>query len=145
MEKRGRPSTADAAVRVVDGKFGARPNPPDDLTEQEQTIWRDTVASEAVDMFATAATKAILKDYCRHRASCEKLTRVINLFQDDWLRNAAGAKRYRELLKARDGEARAAVGMATKLRITNQSRYDDKTSFTASKKAAKGFRPWDAI
>ena len=85
----------------------------------------------------------MLKDLCRHRAAAEKITRVINLFQDEWLRAADGAKRYAALLQARDGEVRAATYAATKLRLTNQSRYDALKANTAGNNASKGYRPWD--
>jgi hypothetical protein len=130
-------------MEVVAGNFGKRPDPPKDMSDDEAAIWRETVSSEAVDFFNTAALRSLLADYCRHRASADKVSEVINVFEADWLKNAEGAKRYHGLLKMRDLETRAAADKATKLRLTNQSRYTPQAASTASRNAAKGPRPWE--
>lgn len=142
MAKRGRTSAAELSV-VVSGNFGQRPEPPDDLTTRQGEIWRETVASEPLDFFNTAALRGLLMDYCRHREAAENVSNVINTFQAEWLKNSEGAKRYHSLLKMRDLETRAACSMATKLRLTNQSRYNALSAATAARNAAKGPRPWD--
>lgn len=141
--KRGRKSEAALEANVIQGAFGQRPEPPEDMTDAEADIWRETTASEATDFFNTAALRGLLKDYCRHRAAADKITEVINLFQADWLKNGEGAKRYSSLLKMRDMEARGAADKATKLRLTNQARYTPQAASTASRGAAKGPRPWE--
>lgn len=143
MAKRGRPSAAESVV-VIEGKFGARPDPAADMTPRQQAIWRETTASEPADFFGTAALRGLLADYCRHREAAENVSGVINSFQPEWLKSADGAKRYHALLKMRDLETRAAAGIATKLRLTNQSRYTPQAAATAARSAAKGARPWDA-
>jgi hypothetical protein len=145
MARRGRTSQAAEEVGVViAGSFGKRPEPPEDMIEEEAAIWRETVSSEAADFFSTAALRAMLKDYCRHRSAAEKISQVVAIFQSDWLKNAEGAKRYHGLLKMRDLETRAAADKATKLRLTNQSRYTPQAASTASRNAARGLKPWDA-
>lgn len=144
MGKRGPASRSEQEVGVViAGNFGARPEPLADLTDEEAAIWRETVASEPAEFFNTAALRAMLKDYCRHRAAGDKISEVLNIFKADWLKNGDGAKRYSDLLKMRDLETRAAAGMATKLRLTNQSRYTPQAAATASRHAAKGLKPWE--
>lgn len=140
--KRGRKSSAELSV-LVTGAFGKRPEPPADMTDAEAEIWRETVSSEGVDFFATAALRALLKDYCRHRSAAETVSKVIATFQADWLKSAEGAKRYYGLLKMRDLETRAAADKATKLRLTNQARYTPQSAATASKGASKGPKPWE--
>ena len=76
-------------------------------------------------------------------AEPELMLTPMGTLQAEWLKNSEGARRYHSLLKMRDLEIRAAVSLATKLRLTNHSRYDAKTAATASKNAAKGFKPWD--
>ena len=142
MAKRG-PKSAAELENVVVGNFGRRPDPEAGLMPEEEEIWRQTVASEAADFFNTAALRGLLKDYCRHRAASEKISEVINVFKTDWLKNSDGANRYRDLLKMRDAEARAAADKATKLRLTNQSRYTPQAASTASRSAAKGIKPWE--
>lgn len=142
MTPRGRKSAA-SDVSVVAGSFGKRPEPPVELSNEEADIWRATVSSEAADFFGTAALRGMLTDYCRHRASADKVSEVINVFKAEWLRNADGASRYHSLLRMRDLETRAAADKATKLRLTNQSRYTPQAASTASRNAAKGMKPWE--
>lgn len=143
MQKRGRRSAASLEARVIPGSFGQRPEPSDDLSDDEAAIWRETVASEAASFFDTAALRGLLKDYCRHRASAEMVSEVLRAFKPDWLKNAEGAKRYHGLLRMRDLETRAAADKATKLRLTNQSRYTPQAAGTAARNAAKGPKPWE--
>ena len=142
--KRGRKSGASLeTASVIPGGFGQRPEPPQELTEDEAEIWRETTASEAADFFCTAALRGLLKDYCRHRSAADKITQVINQFQAEWLKSGEGAKRYAGLLKMRDLEARGAADKATKLRLTNQARYTPQAASTAARNAAKGPKPWE--
>lgn len=140
--KRGPKSSAEKAV-VIAGSFGRRPDPPAELTDRQAEIWRDTVSSEAADFFATAAQRALLCDYCRHRESSETVNGIIATFKPDWLKASEGAKRFKDLLKMREMETRAAAAMARALRLTNQSRYTPQAASTASRNAAKGFKPWE--
>lgn len=142
MATRGRKSAA--ALSVVAGNFGSRPDPLAELTAEQAAIWRETVSSEAADFFGTAALRSMLADYCRHRASAAVVSEVIDTFKPEWLKAAEGAKRYYGLLKMREAETRAAASLATKLRLTNQSRYTPQAAATASKHAARGMRPWEA-
>lgn len=142
-QKRGRRSSADLNV-VVSPQFGRRPEPPQDFTDEQAEIWRATAASEAIDFFSTSALRDMLADYCRHRASAKAVSEIIDTFKPDWLKSAEGAKRYEGLLRMRDRETKAAASLATKLRLTNQSRYTPQAAATAAKHAAKGFRPWEA-
>jgi hypothetical protein len=143
MQKRGRKSAASVETNVIHGAFGQRAQPPADLTEAEAAIWREIVASEAIEFFNTAALRGLLKDYCRHRAASDKITEVINLFQVDWLKSKDGVKRYSDLLKMRDLETKGAADKATKLRLTNQARYTPQAASTASKAAPRGKMPWE--
>ncbi|WP_210526926.1 hypothetical protein [Rubellimicrobium arenae] len=143
MAQRGRTSADAASVEVIAGGFGQRPEPPADLNTEEASIWRETVSGEPVDFFSTPALRALLTDYCRHRASADAISEVIGVFKPDWLKSSEGAKRYHGLLKMRDLETRAAADKATKLRLTNQSRYTPLSAATASRNAAKGVKPWE--
>ena len=142
VAKRGRKSAAERAV-VIAGNFGRRPEPPEDLTEDQAEIWRELVSSEAPDYFNTAALRGMLADYCRHRASGRIISDIIDSFQPEWLKAAEGAKRYQGLLRMRETETRAAASLATKLRMTNQSRYTPHAAATASRNAARGLKPWE--
>jgi hypothetical protein len=141
MRTRGRISAVEKAT-VVEGLFGKRPEPPEELNERQTEIWREVVASENPKFFETAATRGLLADYCRHREAGEKISAAIDLFKVEWLRSAAGLSRYHSLLRARDLETRAAMAAARSLRITNQARYRANAADVIARHAAKA-KPWE--
>lgn len=154
MQKRGRPSAGDQAsagakakieaAKVIPGGFGTRAEPPADMDPEQADIWRQTVASEPASFFATAATKGMLRNYCRHMATVDKISSVIEMFQADWLKAKDGVKRYSELCRLRDLEARAAADKAVKLRLTNQARWTPAKAGTAGRnEATSEKKPWE--
>jgi hypothetical protein len=143
MIQRGRKSASAQAVVVIEGGFLQRPEPPEELTPTQAGIWREIVSGEPTDFFSTAATRTLLRNLCRHTDAGNQVSDIINSFQAEWLKNAEGAKRYQLLLRMREMETRAAASMATKLRLTNQSRYQTTTAARAGNRAAKGAMPWD--
>jgi hypothetical protein len=140
MKQRGRPRR-DAVV--IEGNFGKRPEPPEFLTERQKQIWRETAEGEPLDYFGTGALRNMLADYCAHRESLESICEIINSFKAEWLKNSEGSRRYYSLLKMRDLEMRAAASLATKLRLTNQSRYRPNVAATASSNVLRGRKPWE--
>jgi hypothetical protein len=102
------------------------------------------VTGEPAAFFATEATRALLRNFCRHQATADKVSIVINLFEAGWLKSADGVKRFSDLIKVRDREARAATALATKLRLTNQARFSAAAASTATMNAPKGLKPWEA-
>src|SRR5262245_37088447 len=132
------------AMVVVDGGFGKLqiPEPPNDLTDQQAAIWRGVVNSEPIELFASEATRAMLRDYCEHRCEASKISLVLNEFKSEWLKNDEGVRRYSTLLKMRDLELRAVTMLATKLRITNQARYIPARVARQAEKFPQ-VKPWD--
>lgn len=142
MGTRGRKSAA--SLNVVQPDFvKSTPPPPDSLTERQAMIWEKTVRSEPDGHFKTAALQRLLENYCQHSASADELSEFINEFKIEWLKSAEGAKRYRDLLKMRDGETKASADKATKLRLTNQSRYTPQAAATAAARNAGPPKPWE--
>jgi hypothetical protein len=122
MRTRGRISAAESAVVTAD--FGGkRPEPPPELNSRQREIWRDTVRAEAIGFFSPGAVTGMLAAYCCHREVSETLTERINAFEPGLLETKEGLQRYHSLLKMRELETRGAAHLATKLRLTNQSRY----------------------
>ena len=138
MAQRGRRSAA--SLSVVGGSIDGRPSPPDDLNERQQEVWRRTVANEASDCFKTAALQQLLKEYCRHVVTAAKLAEMIEAIEarDEM---PADLSDYDGLLRMRDRETKAIASKATKLRLTNQSRYTPGAAATASKTAGER-KPW---
>lgn len=135
--------SADASLRVVMGNLGQRPEPPADLTEAQAKVWRATTASEAADFFRTDALRELLKDYCRHKVSAAELSAQIELYDPKLAMTPDMIGALDKLLKMRDRETKAAADKATKLRLTNQSRYTPQAASTAAKNASLQKKPWE--
>jgi hypothetical protein len=138
MQQRGRKSAA--ALSVVVSNIDGRPHAPDDLSPDQQVIWDKTVANEASDTFRTAALQQLLKEYCRHVDTAYRLTKQVDLA------TAEGSNHSLQdvdcMLRMRDRETKALADKATKLRLTNQSRYTPGAAGTAAKKASAEKKPW---
>jgi hypothetical protein len=146
MRTRGRKKSVDTTV--VQGKFGTKIAPVSGLSVRQKQIWNEIIADEPADFFATAATKRLLADYCRHVELAERLSkRIDELFEfegdDNPLHGPKGVAFLENLTKVRDRELRAGNEKLTKLRLTNQSRYGARVAANAGDRAAKGGKPWD--
>jgi hypothetical protein len=141
MATRGRKSAA--SLSVVAGAIDGRPQPPADLTEFQRDLWQKTVAAEPLDQFRTATLQQLLKEYVRHCEAAHVLAAQIAEFRVEWLATDDGLKRYDRLLGMRDRETKALADKATKLRLTNQSRYTPQAAATAAKNAAPRAKPWE--
>jgi hypothetical protein len=142
--RRGRPRKADIDLNVIDGGFAGshRPDPPDTMTKRQKQIWRDIVASEPVDFFQSHTTREMLGWLVGHIDAVERVQRSIDDFKPEWLKNGEGAKRFKLYLKMRGEETGRGSLIATRLRLTNQSRYTPQAAATAGRNQAK-VRPWE--
>lgn len=141
MGQRGRKSGAALAV-VAGTDIDGRPKPPADLTEFQRGVWERTVANEAADTFRTAALQQLLVEYCRHVQSADRLARMIQATERLEVLSADDLEDLERMLRMRDKETKALADKATKLRLTNQSRYTPQAAGTAAKKAATERKPW---
>lgn len=137
MQQPGRKS--GASLSVIAGSMDGRPKAPSELTEEQRETWERVVAAESADWFKTAANQQLLAMYCRHVSTAEKLDGVIARAWDDEDSTPAQIDRF---LKMRDRETRACLTLATKMRVTNQSRYTAEKAGTAAKKTATERKPW---
>jgi hypothetical protein len=139
MGARGRKSSG--SLTVLPGAV-QRPDPPAHLTQDEAAIWRATVASEAPETFKTAVAHTLLAHFCQHVRAAERLSGLIEQFQDAWLGDDAGLARFDALLRLRRAETAAAAAKARALRLTNQSRYGPRAAATAAQRASDRPPPW---
>jgi hypothetical protein len=85
-----------------------------------------------------------LAAYVKHLATFRLLSESIDAFQGAWLGDDDGLKRYGDLLALREREGRAMSSLATRLRITPQSRYHPRTAGVAAADAGTGrLKPWE--
>lgn len=147
MAKPGKKSHAELSAKLSlvsqlpDGL--KRPKPPEQMTARQKEIWQTIVESEPVEWFQSAATQGMLHDLCCHRESVEQISAVLAEFKSEWIKAADGAKRYQELTRMRQNETKAAASIATKLRLTNQSRYTPQAAGTAARNMTRQPKPWE--
>lgn len=131
-----RPSVAELSL-VPASAPGELPPPPADLSPAEAKLWTETVETKPADWFGPDSWP-VLKEFCRAAVMCDALAKV-----------AARAVRSKDtssiksVLSMRDMEARRVASMATKLRLTQQSRYGPRAAETANNRT-KGKRPWQS-
>ena len=138
-----RPS-AESKLVVIQGGLAKRPEPPKELNDAQAKVWRETVASESATFFGTTALQLMLTDYCRHTVTAAEMSALIDQYDLSIVMTEDVAKLLDRLTKMRDRETKAAADKATKLRLTNQSRYTPQAAGTASKNnGAANLKPWE--
>jgi hypothetical protein len=138
VKRRGHSVIDQTAAVIIEGSFGARAEPPAELTARQQAIWREIVACEPIEFFATATCRNLLANLCRHHEAAEILSAAIDKCNAEQLRADEGVT-----LRMRAIEVKAATDLATRLRLTNQSRYNAPTASSNARNTVKGSKPWD--
>ncbi|HUX23214.1 MAG TPA: hypothetical protein VMV87_01230 [Burkholderiales bacterium] len=125
-----------ASLSVVQVGVRVRLPAPADLTPEQAALWTAAVESKPIDWFAEDSSP-LLKEYVR--ACC----------MTDWMETqvqaamvGADGAALGSFMKLRDMESKRVASMATKLRLTQQSRYTPAAAATADKKAGSGGKPW---
>jgi hypothetical protein len=137
MGTRGRQS---AAALTVVGPSGIetvrRPEPPDELTDEQASEWKAIVSRMPADWFGRE-THGMLAQYCRHVIASRRVAQLIeaNEQSDDFSLEA-----YDTLLKMQEREGRAMSALATRMRISQQASYDKQKK----KPHGPAKRPWEA-
>lgn len=134
MGARGPKSAAElATVHTFTRKA---PKPPARLTEDQGEIWQALAKAKPPEHF-TPDDLPLLAELCRAYDAADKLAERID----------RGIAKYtpevlRTLMGLRDKESRRAVTLATKLRLTSQSRYGKEVADTLSRRAGRTNPPW---
>jgi hypothetical protein len=142
---------------IVPGTPAAPPEPPPELSEIEAGIWREIAAKMPAGWF-TADNAPLLKELCRHIRHADELAADLEVVRDALARavdrktvDPVLIEQFLELQKARIAIMRAhgyqseRIGnLATKLRLTNQSRYQaQKADRDTRKQPTPGtVKPW---
>ena len=126
---------SSAALVVVPPSPQTLVEPPGDLTEAEAALWRAVVESKPREWFGEDSLP-LLKEYVRAATMCDRLDGRIKLLEVD-----GSVADVRLVLDMRDKESRRTASLATKLRLTQQSRYTPLSANTANNRAS-GRRPW---
>jgi hypothetical protein len=116
---RGRPSTAALALVATGRQAHERPEPPPELKgKAAQAEWRGIVGRMPADWFPRE-THAMLIQLCRAKVRADDIDKRIRkrgLPFYDW----------QQLLKAEQNTAASIARLSTKMRISQQSSYDER-------------------
>jgi hypothetical protein len=138
------PRKSAAALAIVTPITDHRPPAPDDLTPEQAAEWREVVGRMPNDWF-TRETHQLLAAYCRHVTAAKTLSAEIDRFKPEWLTDSVGLEQFGRLLALRDRETRGMSSLATRMRLTQGSRYraDKTATATAKPQFADGLPPWE--
>ena len=128
MKQPGRPSAASLSVVPVYER--PRPEPPEQLPEEGEEVWRGIVAGFRADWFQ--GSEHILKCYCQ-TVVIER--QVAGMLDKCSIRSA----RYGELIRLYALVVGSMVSVATKLRLTPQSSRDSRNI----KHVSLAPKPWE--
>lgn len=135
MTQRGRKSAAELEIIQAAG-VPNRPDPPGDFTARQVAIWAGIVAEKPAGWF-DAASVPLLAAYCRGVEFVEQLAAAIAELGDECLTDPILLKRLRYLSDMLDKQEKRLVTIATKLRLTQQSRYNPAAADTAHRNSVK--------
>jgi hypothetical protein len=146
MRQNGRKST----LAIVGGNPDAarRIATPEDLTEAERERFAAIVRAYPADWF-DAATEPLLKEYVRLRTTVDTLAEAIRQIKPEELTGDATARRYSDFCRLRNSAQKTMATLATKMRLAQQSRYDDRKAGRATSKEAPAAggaarKPWES-
>lgn len=138
--KRGRKSAASLAIMPLKVP---PPEPPANLTPEQAECWREVVGSLPSNWLPRDVWP-LLESYCRSIATSRQLSKVIQAFTPDMLTGAALTE-FGRLCTLRAAENANMWRMATKLRLTNQSRLRSETAARQANNAPRGRKPWEPV
>ena len=139
MGTRGRKSAAE--MGVIHG-LPQRPDAPAELTPEQAKEWREIVTSLPVDWFSRAVWP-LLCAYCRHIINARHIAGLIEEARSADLNDRPALMKFKRLLSMQERQSSALMGLATRMRITNQSRYTAKSAATAARTGSGGPKPWE--
>jgi hypothetical protein len=132
-----KPSAESLSIASV--SIPTRPEPPVDLTDFEKEIWRSVTNTKPPEWFQPD-TFPLLRAYCRAASVYEQISEKV-VFLD--IKFCDDDKLIRGWIDSQEKQARLIATLATKMRLTQQSRYTPMASQTANKKAVPGKKPWE--
>ncbi|RME62412.1 MAG: hypothetical protein D6782_12255 [Alphaproteobacteria bacterium] len=120
MKQRGRKSSASLEVVRPVGASAANdpPAPPSELPEEQADVWRVVCSAQPDDWWGPEMAE-VLAQYCRHVVAAR---RVADLIEQQEAGVDLDIETYDRLLRMQEREGRAMSSLATRLRLTPQSK-----------------------
>jgi hypothetical protein len=141
----------DTLSPFIPGTPARRPPPPAQLDVREKRTWTQITKSLPPDWFL--ASWPVLMELCRHIRLSEDLRRDIACARtaiDEFRRMPEpplkllleASKQYRAWLRLHAQQTQRIGALATKLRLTPQSRYEKSVAATAARMTDEEIPPW---
>ena len=123
MGVRGKRSAVSLTVAPPSPALGRMPEPPAYLTPEQDSVWREVIASRAVDLG-------------------DKIAAQLDAFDPAWIADDDGLKRWDRLQAMAARNQGVVATLATKLRLATSSSVRAENAGTVMKKGAK-LKPWE--
>jgi phage terminase small subunit len=117
-----------------------RPVPPAHLGDEAQAIWRATVNSVPADWFPPG-TRPLLEALCGLAVSQQYALRALQRIESG--EEQFDQNRWERLQKQLGEVSGRVATLATRLRLTPQSRYGPRSAATAARGNHDGPKPWE--
>lgn len=140
MKQRGRKSAAQLAtvtalpLRLLEV--------PTDLSADEAAVWSRVSATKPSDWW-DAGSLPLLAQYCRATVQSELVAELVRQVSENLRSDPEELGRYKELRKIQAALSGELTSLATKMRLTQQSRYRADKAETTSRKVS-GRKPWQS-
>lgn len=141
MGTRGPKSSAELSVIGRDGVATSRRlDAPADLSGEQAEVWRAIIGAHAADWFGPGSAP-VLAALCRHTVAARRVA--------SWLARIEATtgdldeERWFRLLSRQEAESKMVAALATRLRLTPQSRYTPHGAAAAGRRGGDGPRPWE--
>lgn len=146
MRQRGQASRASFEVIQPTGLMpsGHRPAPSPELSAAATQEWHAVVERMPADYFPRE-TQGLLATFCSIKVQLDEVNKALAKFGPGLPSGEKRWKRYRELTRMRGACATQLASIATKLRLTPQSRYDREVAQRSVRKRDEqpDVRPWE--
>lgn len=126
-----------ATVTALPVRFLA---PPEDFSVEESEVWARVCATKPGDWW-DAGSIPLLAQYCRATVQAEMVADLVRQTASSLLTDPEQLGTYDRLRKIQSGLSAEITTLARSMRLTQQARYNAKSSDTASRKA-NGRKPW---
>lgn len=141
MGVRGKRSAASLTVAPPSPVLGRMPEPPAYLTPEQDSVWREVIASRAGDLIGPEAYR-LLVEYSRAVDLGDKIAAQLDAFDPAWIADDDGLKRWDRLQAMAARNQGVVATLATKLRLATSSSVRAENAGTVMKKGAK-LKPWE--
>lgn len=141
MGTRGRKSSTELTTISASGITSKlRLEAPADLTAEQAEVWRAIVNANPADMF-NPGSAALLAQLCRHTVAARRIAAW--LWKLEMAEGNLDTETWFKLLARQESESKIIASLATRMRLTPQSRYTPGAAATASKAVRNGPAPWE--